>query len=84
MKHKMGVSYKGYCDNTVCEQISLEGFMMYFIFVNDKQRVLGLWTGSVVPHLLSHSSKGRRQAGARPNKIGRNDLESLLTANFKT
>ncbi|KAG9071800.1 hypothetical protein KI688_006016 [Linnemannia hyalina] len=74
----MEVNYKSYCDNTNGEHISLEGFMRRFSFVNDKHRILGLWTGGVVPYLLSHTIKDRRDIGKCFSKIGRTDLEIII------
>ncbi|KAF9108365.1 hypothetical protein BGX30_008641, partial [Mortierella sp. GBA39] len=44
----MAANYKNYCDNTIPKKISLDGFMKGFSLANDRQKIIGLWTGTTM------------------------------------
>ncbi|KAK3833281.1 MAG: hypothetical protein JOS17DRAFT_789331 [Linnemannia elongata] len=79
----MSVNVGSYCDSTITKRVTLESFMKHVNFLNDKEKILRLWIGRVVPYLLSHHTNSKRQVGARLKTLESHQIyavQSRMTA----
>lgn len=74
----MSVNVGSYCDSTITKRVTLESFMKHVNFLNDKEKILRLWIGRVVPYLLSHHTNSKRQVGARLKTLECSDQKIII------
>jgi hypothetical protein len=58
--------------------ISLRTFMQEFPDINDKERLLGLWSGKVLPYLRGHNESSKKMVGSFLAKESSNDLKKII------
>jgi hypothetical protein len=66
-------SFRTYCESTAAVDISVEGFMRYFP-EKSSPKILGEWTGSVLPYLRQHSDYRKSCVGTSLNKVQHCDI----------
>lgn len=71
-------SHQDYFDRTPSRDISLRSFMTTFKDIRSGERMLGYWTGEILPYLQSHPARDKRQLSARLKKATVSEVSSII------
>ncbi|KAG0196578.1 hypothetical protein BGX28_009964 [Mortierella sp. GBA30] len=77
-------SHKEYLDRTPARDISFRSFMETFSDMRDRQKLIGCWTGDIVPYLQRHAAEDKRRLGTSLKKIGSKDLLAIMDEVLET
>ncbi|KAF9197367.1 hypothetical protein BGZ49_002223 [Haplosporangium sp. Z 27] len=67
-----------FLDDAYSRNISLVSYMRKFSDISDKERILAIWTGEVLPYLQWHSSLDKRERWAYLRKYTTEELNAMI------